>query len=197
MRGEFYATKALTLAVIGERQESEEFAEIASTLTRCVEARAFVACSKAIVALRAGAPASEISGLVRTVERMNMWDAFVASVRAHPPLLAAITEGTSPNPGIIAALRNAYDFDLSKRVGVDIGRRPRDKRRVGDLSPREVEVLDLICEGFTNQDIASALFISKATVKVHVGHILEKTGARSRTEIAGRGRARERRQEPE
>jgi DNA-binding NarL/FixJ family response regulator len=41
------------------------------------------------------------------------------------------------------------------------------------------------------------LFISKATVKVHVGHILEKTGARSRTEIAGRERPKERPQAPE
>lgn len=197
MRGEFYATKALTLAVMGVRGESEEFAEIADTLTRCVETQAFIACSKAIVSLQAGASAQQVSALVRPVERMNMWDAFVASVRAHPPLLAAIAERRPLSPGIVAALRNAYDFDLSKQVGLDIGRRPRDNRPVGDLSPREVEVLDLICEGFTNQDIARALFISKATVKVHVGHILEKTGARSRTEIAGRGRSRERRQEPE
>ena len=52
------------------------------------------------------------------------------------------------------------------------------------LSPREEEVLHLISLGLSNAAIASELYISEATVKVHVRHILEKLGARSRTEAA-------------
>jgi DNA-binding NarL/FixJ family response regulator len=52
------------------------------------------------------------------------------------------------------------------------------------LSPRESEVLELIAEGLTNREIGRQLFISEATVKVHVGKILEKLGVRSRTEAA-------------
>jgi DNA-binding NarL/FixJ family response regulator len=50
------------------------------------------------------------------------------------------------------------------------------------LTSREVEVLRLVAAGNRNRDIASALRISEDTVKVHVGHIMEKLGADDRTE---------------
>lgn len=50
------------------------------------------------------------------------------------------------------------------------------------LSRREVEVLEKISGGNRNSDIASILFISEETVKGHVKHIMEKLGARDRTE---------------
>ena len=53
-----------------------------------------------------------------------------------------------------------------------------------DLSKREKEVLHLVARGMTNPEIAAALFIAEATVKVHVHHILEKLGVRSRTAAA-------------
>jgi DNA-binding NarL/FixJ family response regulator len=52
------------------------------------------------------------------------------------------------------------------------------------LTPREREVLNFIREGLTNREIAKTLFISESTAKVHVRHILEKLGVRSRTEAA-------------
>jgi DNA-binding NarL/FixJ family response regulator len=52
------------------------------------------------------------------------------------------------------------------------------------LSRREEEVLDLIAQGFSNKDIAKTLYISEATVKVHVRHVLEKLGVHTRTEAA-------------
>lgn len=48
------------------------------------------------------------------------------------------------------------------------------------LTPRELEVLDLLVAGLSNQAIADVLFISVATVKVHVTHILSKLGLSSR-----------------
>lgn len=50
------------------------------------------------------------------------------------------------------------------------------------LSPREVEVLRLICEGRSNQEIAETLFLSPRTVHHHVSHILNKMGADNRVE---------------
>ncbi len=55
---------------------------------------------------------------------------------------------------------------------------------VQTLSPREREVYDLVCEGLSNREIASSLFISEATVKVHVHHVFDKLGIRSRTALA-------------
>ena len=50
------------------------------------------------------------------------------------------------------------------------------------LTPREIEVLQQIAEGNRNRDIAGRLLITEETVKVHVKHVIEKLGARDRTE---------------
>ena len=55
------------------------------------------------------------------------------------------------------------------------------------LSRREVQVLEKIAGGNRNGDIASILFISEETVKGHVKHIMEKLGARDRTEAVAIG----------
>ncbi len=47
------------------------------------------------------------------------------------------------------------------------------------LSEREGEILPLICEGFSNQEIADRLFISKRTVDKHRANILSKTGCKN------------------
>lgn len=52
------------------------------------------------------------------------------------------------------------------------------------LTKREREVLTLISEGKTNQDIAETLFISLKTVKSHVSNILSKLGVEDRTQAA-------------
>jgi DNA-binding NarL/FixJ family response regulator len=53
------------------------------------------------------------------------------------------------------------------------------------LTEREKEVLQQIALGKTNREIGAALFISPKTAGVHVSHILEKLGVRSRVAAAG------------
>ena len=53
-----------------------------------------------------------------------------------------------------------------------------------ELSPREVEVLRLMAQGHTNQQIAKELLLSTSTVKSHVQRILSKLGASDRTQAA-------------
>jgi DNA-binding NarL/FixJ family response regulator len=55
------------------------------------------------------------------------------------------------------------------------------------LSKREVEVLQKVASGKRNIDIAELLFISEETVKGHLKHIMEKLGARDRTEAVAIG----------
>ncbi len=56
------------------------------------------------------------------------------------------------------------------------------------LSPRQVEVLDLLCKGMTNKEIGSRLRMSDNTVRTHVAAIFDILGVRNRTEAAMLGR---------
>ena len=56
------------------------------------------------------------------------------------------------------------------------------RHRLGTLTAREVDVLQLMAEGASNAAISEALVVSQATVKSHVRHILRKLGAANRTE---------------
>ncbi len=56
------------------------------------------------------------------------------------------------------------------------------------LSNRECEVYELLTEGLTNKQFADQLFVSPATVKTHISHILEKMGIASRTQVWKRKR---------
>jgi DNA-binding CsgD family transcriptional regulator len=60
----------------------------------------------------------------------------------------------------------------------------RRRRTIPPLSRREHEVLELADQGFSNTDIARRLYISVATVRKHLEHIYDRTGARSRTAAA-------------
>jgi DNA-binding NarL/FixJ family response regulator len=55
-----------------------------------------------------------------------------------------------------------------------------------DLTPRELDVLGLMTQGETNQEIAESLSITKATAKVHVQRILRKLGVSDRTQAVVR-----------
>jgi len=69
--------------------------------------------------------------------------------------------------------------------------RRRDGTLTGMAEPltgRELEVLRLIATGWSNQRIASELFVSLDTVKKHVTHVLGKLGSANRTEAAARAR---------
>lgn len=55
---------------------------------------------------------------------------------------------------------------------------------VPDLTPREIDVVQLLCDGLKNQQIADELGVSHRTVHAHVASAMNKTGTRSRTQLA-------------
>ncbi|KUL28927.1 response regulator [Actinoplanes awajinensis] len=72
--------------------------------------------------------------------------------------------------------RRLIDAFASRVAAVD---RPA---RLDVLTPREVDVLRQLARGRSNAEIARDLFLSDATVKTHVGHVLAKLGLTSRTQ---------------
>jgi len=76
---------------------------------------------------------------------------------------------------------------VTRRVIEEFVRRPPDSVRkppekVADLTARELEVLKLLARGLSNAEIATALFVSEATVKTHVAHVLMKLDLRDRVQ---------------
>ena len=57
-----------------------------------------------------------------------------------------------------------------------------------EISSREYEVLQLIAEGLSNQEIADKLFVSTSTVKTHVSNLFSKLDARRRTQAIQRAK---------
>ncbi len=81
------------------------------------------------------------------------------------------------------------DFQASRDLGepmivVRLPVPPEPDVILDALSPREREVAALVAEGLSNKQIGGRLFISLATVKDHMHHILTKTGLASRAGVA-------------
>jgi DNA-binding NarL/FixJ family response regulator len=69
-----------------------------------------------------------------------------------------------------------------KHIPAEIANRLAEHLGEESLTDREVEVLQLVCDGSRNREIAESLFISEDTVKVHVSRIMDKLGAKDRTQ---------------
>lgn len=90
---------------------------------------------------------------------------------------------------VVAAGDALLSPNITKRLITEFSRTagaPRTplKERVGDLTERETEVLNLIAQGLSNGEIAARLVVAEQTVKTHVSRILVKLGLRDRTQAA-------------
>lgn len=81
------------------------------------------------------------------------------------------TGGTVLPPQIASKVIQSYSSAGSSR-----------DRQGWDLTVREIEILEMLYQGLRNSEIAEKLSISPRTVEAHVGNIISKLGARSRTE---------------
>jgi DNA-binding CsgD family transcriptional regulator len=100
--------------------------------------------------------------------------------RAEAATLISAARATAQQLGA-APLEAEIDL-LAARAGLLAGGPGRGV--LGRLTPRELEVLGLLAEGYTNAQIAAELFMSPKTASVHVSRILDKFGAANRTEAA-------------
>jgi LuxR family maltose regulon positive regulatory protein len=107
-----------------------------------------------------------------------------------PPVARLLYEAVSHGivPEYIRRLLGAFPVPVPEQSGSP-KRRVTGPEWIEPLSERETEVLQLIAEGLTNQEIASRLFISLNTVKVHSRNIYGKLGVHHRTSAVARARA--------
>jgi RNA polymerase sigma factor (sigma-70 family) len=127
----------------------------------------------AIKAIRKEDPEAKVIVLTMYIGDEDIHQALTAGARAYlykntisDDLLRVIREVHRSQEPIISAEIQAR---LDERAG-----RPR-------VTPREVEILELISQGLRDKEIAEAIGISENTVYVHVKNILAKLGARDRT----------------
>jgi len=99
---------------------------------------------------------------------------------------------SSPAEEVVTCVRAVgagYPFvspELLKDMDLSAIRAPSSGSRTSPLTDRELEVLELMAEGASNEQVATALFIAPATVRTHVLSILRKLQARNRTEAVVR-----------
>lgn len=62
------------------------------------------------------------------------------------------------------------------------------KRKDLGITPRELEILELVAQGLSNREIAEKLFVSENTVKTHCSRAFDKLGARRRTQAVQLGK---------
>ncbi|SON63567.1 Putative HTH-type transcriptional regulator [Mycobacterium simulans] len=123
----------------------------------------------------AGATRQRI-GLARFVVHEPAYEASVATLRdamGETDFEAARIEG--------AALSISEAIDYGQH---DLGRHKRPDSGWGALTPAELDVVRLVCEGLSNKDVASRLFVSHRTVQTHLTRVYGKLGITSRVQLA-------------
>jgi DNA-binding CsgD family transcriptional regulator/tetratricopeptide (TPR) repeat protein len=134
--------------------------------------------------------------------RLREAEAAVAARAPRDQAAAALVEaagiasrlGARPLAGLVARFAAQARIALPAGDAVDTtgttglsgasARTDGEDRLPSDLTPREAEVLRLVAEGWTNQQIADALYITRKTASVHVSNVMGKLGASNRAEAA-------------
>jgi ATP/maltotriose-dependent transcriptional regulator MalT len=181
-RAEHYATRALALACADEAAQATIVAAKATSTSRAVEVTVLAASADAVVAARRD-DAQPAVAFMNLASRLGAWDPVVCACRASPELAEALSSDRASRRLLEPLYAASDDRALARRAGF---RTRATRSPVEILSPREREVLGLIAEGMRNKDIASALFISQSTTKVHVRNVLAKLGVKNRAEAVAR-----------
>jgi LuxR family maltose regulon positive regulatory protein len=182
--GEYYALCAVARACSGDTHNARVYADLGDAATRTIEARTFTACARAISAISMGTVGATrlATAAFHTACQTGHLDAFVCSYRSAPELVRYASNADEDRARVVDLLTQVGDVTIARESGIEL-RAPIAQGR-GLLSPREREVLTLLAQGLSNKEIARALFISDSTAKVHVHHIFEKLGVRSRAQAA-------------
>ncbi|PMC37594.1 DNA-binding response regulator [Bacillus sp. UMB0899] len=179
-----YLSAQPDIEVIGEADNGRKGVEL------CLELRPDVILMDLVM--------NEMDGIEATKEIMNAWPeakiiivtSFLDDEKVYPALEAGATSyllKTSKASEIANAVRATFHGQsiLEPEVTGKMMMKMRQKDAVhlhDQLTSREMEILMLMAEGKTNQEIADELFIALKTAKTHVSNILSKLDVQDRTQ---------------
>jgi DNA-binding NarL/FixJ family response regulator len=180
VRGEFIGWRALLSAAAEDADEAKALALDARQVSRDRGTCALSRTAEAIVALN-DHQLDVTTACLQAAMETEMWDPVVIAVRAAPHFGEFMARRVQWRSWLQQLLVASRDVSLAALLDLRI---PRVAKTRSTLSPREAEVHELLAQGLTNEEIAKLLYISLSTTKVHVKHIYEKLGVRSRLEAA-------------
>jgi NarL family two-component system response regulator LiaR len=121
-------------------------------------------------------------GLLITLLKLTEYRFLVVehSVEIYAGLIAALFSSLGIWLGLTLTRRKPHSPSASEAAPPFA----LDEHRLAELgiTPRELEILGLIAAGLSNREIAERLFVSENTVKTHSSRLLDKLGARRRTQ---------------
>jgi len=117
------------------------------------------------------------------------WLVVEHSLEIYGGLVAAVFAGLGIWLGL--KLTRHKEIVLVKEVMVPAPAnfvRDQQKLEALGITPRELEILELIAQGLSNKEIAARVFLSENTVKTHSSRVFDKLGARRRTQAVQLGK---------
>jgi NarL family two-component system response regulator LiaR len=138
---------------------------------------------EAIAEIKASMPEARILVVTNFTTDEDVFPAIKAGA------LGYLLKDSSPHD-LLKAIRDVYagrlslDPAIAEKVVQELKRSSKPPLTQEPLTHREVEILKLLTEGLTNQEIADRLVVSERTVRAHVSNILGKLHLANRTQAA-------------
>jgi LuxR family maltose regulon positive regulatory protein len=179
-------TKGLFIETIDLLNRMLEDAEKNGRITRLIELHLL----QALVLKSLGDASHANYSLDRALELAQIGGFFHIFIDEGPPMALLLNEALSQGiaPDFVRRLLSEFPVVESEASGQSVSLASKEKF-IEPLSDREIEVLHHIAKGLTNQEIATRLYLSLNTVKVHTRNIYGKLLVNSRTQAIARARA--------
>jgi len=178
----------------------EEFAEAGGNQRILLE----TLLVKAALAEQAGHSGAAEESLVKALQsgrESGYFQTFIDEGESLAPVYSRILEGKHTTGGqLLSPGLNGFACNIYRAIVPDATEEQEpgkekhfsdhdyDHLIVEELNPRELQILKLIAEGYSNQEISQHFFLSEGTVKWHTSNIYGKLGARNRVEAVSLAR---------
>lgn len=183
-----------SIEVIGEASNDSQAVQVAASLQPDILILDLkMPSGNAVETLREIAeksPATKVIILSAFSERKNLVDTAKARARGYvlkgvstPTLVEALKKVNAGGVWVDKELPGAGDFErITRDDSFDIG--PPANETLHALTKRELEILRLVAEGLSNEEIGKKIFISRKTVKTHLRNIFDKLQVHNRFKAA-------------